>query len=445
MLARRKTGPKPRNAVFNGETQDGLYVAYKPNGSVRNYYYLDEKGKQVSCTSDLATAMRRLAAFKSGLEGKQYGRVPKGQYKKCCVIEKSQQGRPALVDRVEVSDEYVIKRFVEIWASDHAGIARKTGIWQLAHLDEVKAIPHSATLAELLKIWVEGKHRNKVYVRDVRRYWGEFTKHIGKTDVRDITHEDVGSYKQMVHICSQKSEIQNSPRYVNNRFIAVRAVVHYAQKMTAYTKDIDQLAKDIRQLEEVTECAPKVRPVCREEMMKLFGGSAGNPLGRCLVLLGINCCLRHADIADLRKTDIDLAAMTMSKRRTKTNVVQSSMLWQETVDALKEYMKEFPNDTVYVFATRFGNKYPEKYLRAEFRRVREVAGLPSIKQKMLRSTGYRTATLRDISGEAKAIHMGWTHSKVANSYDDRPAEATKKLVDALHKDFFDPPDNATKK
>jgi integrase len=214
-------------------------------------------------------------------------------------------------------------------------------------------------------------------------------------------------------------------------------VIHYAAKMTEYTKDIDLLAGYVRQLEKEREHVIKPRIVSKEEMMRLYAASGNSPLGRCLILLGLNCGLRHADIADLRKSDINFAGMKISRPRTKTGIIQSSMLWRETVETLNQYIAKFPNNREYVFVTRFGHKYVEKYLRAEFNRVRETAGLPEITQKMLRCTVDSAANGYGINPNAIKIHMGWSISKVDNSYNERPAEATKELVAVLHKHFFE--------
>jgi hypothetical protein len=207
MLSKRKTGLKASYAMYLDEMVEGLYVAYKPDGSVRNYYYKNEKGRQVSCTSDIGTAVRLYTEYKARNEAKRYSKIPLGHYRKKQGLGKSEQGCPTVVDTVEVSDEYVVERFVELLEANREQVARKTGIPQLAHLKEVKPIPHSLTLANILDVYLGGKNRSKVYVRDVKRYWTEFVKCTDKKNVRDVTHSDVTNYKKMVHIRAERESI----------------------------------------------------------------------------------------------------------------------------------------------------------------------------------------------------------------------------------------------
>ena len=62
----RKRGAKPDFAIHpdTGEEIEGLYVNRNKQGRVRYYYFLDETGKQKTCTSNIRTAIKRYNAFK---------------------------------------------------------------------------------------------------------------------------------------------------------------------------------------------------------------------------------------------------------------------------------------------------------------------------------------------------------------------------------------------
>ena len=75
-----------------------------------------------------------------------------------------------------------------------------------------------------------------------------------------------------------------------------------------------------------------------DELEKLF--SAAGVVDTALLLLGLNCGFGNTDIGTLKLCDIDLEAATVSHARPKTGVERNFILWPETVEILKAYIKD---------------------------------------------------------------------------------------------------------
>lgn len=154
------------------------------------------------------------------------------------------------------------------------------------------------------------------------------------------------------------------------------------------------------------------------------------------MLLGLNCGLRCADISDIKKSNVDFKNQYFSKPRTKSGIIQSSILWQETIEALKQYIKEFPNyDSEYLFTTINNNKYTYQYLIDYHYNQLRCSGA-DILHKVLRISANSIANRYNCSRDAIKIFMGWSISHVDNSYNDRHCEATREVCNAVYDFYF---------
>jgi integrase len=279
---------------------------------------------------------------------------------------------------------------------------------------------------------------DKDYLKTVRRHWNEFRNIVGKDNVRMVNYGDVTRYNDIIHSQSNSSNITNKPRYINNRFDAIRAVLRYCRRKIEYKKDIQKILEALQQLSFAKDKPRKVVTVTPEEFTILFKASENNPLGRCMLLMGLNCALRSSDISDVRKIDVNLKNFKYSKPRTKTNIIQSSILWTETRDAIEEYMKQYPNNTEHIFVTKYNRPYKYKYLIRYFNKLRgkEVS---HINHSVLRKSANSTANQFSLNPNGIKILMGWSIGGVDNSYNERPAEATAEIVKVLHQKFFGKP------
>ncbi|WP_419580560.1 tyrosine-type recombinase/integrase [Stieleria magnilauensis] len=79
------------------------------------------------------------------------------------------------------------------------------------------------------------------------------------------------------------------------------------------------------------------------EIAEILGAASGRP--RLYILLGLNCGFTQADIADLRHSEVDLSTGVITRKRSKTDNMESvpevaRTLWPETLSLLKANASE---------------------------------------------------------------------------------------------------------
>lgn len=82
------------------------------------------------------------------------------------------------------------------------------------------------------------------------------------------------------------------------------------------------------------------RTFTREEVTRMLA-TAKQPL-RGMLLLAINCGLGNSDIGHLKFSHLDLDGRWLTYPRPKTKLPRKCYLWAETVEALREWLKERP-------------------------------------------------------------------------------------------------------
>lgn len=371
MTGQKAKGRKPRYATYAGKEIIGLYVNYNADKSVKAYYYIDKNKRQITCTSNLPEAIRRFREYSKITDFTEFKPQP-------TIIEADQieQGLQVPHDvklviddvgKIQVQHIYnyskqdIINKFLELLKENPFEVAQLSGVPQFANLEKINPLPKSQKLDELISKFLERETVSKNYKKDIKSHWREFSKIVQKQEVRQIDHKDIENYGRYIH---QQSKIKskNKERYVKNRFGSITSVINDCRKKAEYKEDLAALLSYFEQLERKTPIKKKAKVLTKEEFQTLLGNSKDS-LTSCLILLGLNCAMRYTDIINLKKEEIDFEEKTIQRPRTKTGVIQSAMLWNETVKALQDYRKENPNNTDFVFATKFGNQYHEKYLR----------------------------------------------------------------------------------
>lgn len=75
-----------------------------------------------------------------------------------------------------------------------------------------------------------------------------------------------------------------------------------------------------------------------DHLERLF--AAAGVVDMTLLLLGLNCGFGNTDIATLKFSDVDLEKAVVSHARSKTGAIRQLVLWPETVEVLKVYIKD---------------------------------------------------------------------------------------------------------
>lgn len=90
--------------------------------------------------------------------------------------------------------------------------------------------------------------------------------------------------------------------------------------------------------------------------------AAAGPQMKAMILLGLNCGLGNTDVAALPRSAIDLKKGVLDFPRPKTGVKRRSILWKETVAALRVVEQhrptaKAPEDDGLVFVTKYGRPW----------------------------------------------------------------------------------------
>jgi hypothetical protein len=235
---RKKRGRKARYAIYNGQEVEGLYYTLNKDGSIRNFYYLDENKRQVSCTADVVEAVRRFRQYQSKNTTVELRGIPRSiGYD----VDENSIAPDAdielLIDENGIIKQdlntyhvqAIVDKFVELLKADPFRIAEMAGIPQFAHIEDITPRPKSLTLKELIddfKIRTDISHN---YLKDVKIYWNEFSNIVQKIEIRRNTFEDIKKYNDVIHDQSKAIIIKNKQRYIKNRFDAIKAVILYCK------------------------------------------------------------------------------------------------------------------------------------------------------------------------------------------------------------------------
>lgn len=178
--------------------------------------------------------------------------------------------------------------------------------------------------------------------------------------------------------------------------------------------------------------APK-RLFTAEELRKIID-AAKSPL-KAMILLGINAGYGQSDIANLTINAIDFKKEWIDYPRPKTGVNRRCHLWPETIEALKEALKNRPEpkdneDARLVFITKYGKRWVRVKERVD-KKGKEIGGVPidSVNlefNKLLKPTNEtakeKTATKTlDMKNGCAFYAIRHTFRTIADEVKDQPA------------------------
>ena len=110
-----------------------------------------------------------------------------------------------------VSDDFIINRFLTLLKTKPHYIAKKTGIPQFEHMEDIQPIPQSMSVNDVLGMYLNFKRdKNKRYLIEVKRYYKEFCVVIDKYRVRDISFNDLSKYNNYIHSTSKNLKNQGA-------------------------------------------------------------------------------------------------------------------------------------------------------------------------------------------------------------------------------------------
>ena len=298
----------------------------------------------------------------------------------------------------------------------------------------------SLSLEKLGQIYFQRKRDSgitELHIKQSTAYWKEFIAIAGVNTVRDITIQSVDLYQQKIKERAKKKKWSGSS--VNNRFSLVKSVFRGAVRYLQSQAEIDDTTNAglyLNRLEGVKKSKSKPRLIPREDYRKLLDAET-NPTYRALLLLGLNCGMKTANLTLVRKSHIDLGKGTLEMERPKTGVIRVAMLWSRTAKALLEMQQLVPNSTDYLFVN--DNKpLTRPAIAGWFRRRRKALGISDkVKFEHLRDSAQTVPVELGSSNPTEiALLLGHLLPGQTNNYLSRRPSMTKAAVKAIEQYYF---------
>lgn len=367
-MAKRGRRAKPHTAKFNGKTYEGLYK--KPNS---NIWRIVETGKQFRCDDEREAVIRfqhDLARAK-GLEAlvpipalsREDIDDPDAEGAIAAVLlhelgegEHRAKGDETLVLRIKRDDPLSIFRALPataLWSYVRDEIFRRrqyvaemTGIEQIGYLFDIEKPKPSPTLDEVGKPYLTKANITPNWRQKSQSFWKEFCDSVKVGTLREITQESVTSYfDEIIERAAETSKKRFSATYVKHRFGQVKAILHFLQKRGQWTDDVARALNYCAVLCPPTSTTLDPHPISLAHFHAAF--HAADAQMRAILLVAMNCCMYGQEVADLRWKDLHLDNRTLVMDRGKTVVARVSVLWRETIAALKA----IPRTGEHVFIT----------------------------------------------------------------------------------------------
>lgn len=159
--------------------------------------------------------------------------------------------------------------------------------------------------------------------------------------------------------------------------------------------------------------------------------SNAGPKMRAMILLGVNCALGNRDCGELELGHLDLEAKTLDFPRPKNGIERRSVLWPETVQAIREVLKtrrapeRNPQYADRVFLTKYRQPWAKDDSRdspvtQEFTKLLDAGGLRRAGRNFY-ALRHTFRTVADEVGDQPAVRyvMGHTDGSIDGVYRER--------------------------
>ncbi len=327
-------------------------------------------------------------------------------------------------------------------------LARLTGRKQFEYLDELDKPARPLSLREIGEVSYgkrndNGKPRMGYDTNDLQkswRYWQEFCQAVKVTNVDEVTPDHLDAYRRFVAKLPGKNGNGINSRTIKNRYDRIGEILNNAfDRREQHQPVIDTLRKRFRVI--CRKKSPKVpKPIPLPIDPKDFAAclEVADVKWKSVLYLMLNCGLHPGECTGLHLDDIDLRKRWLWDHRNKNVEQRCSMLWRETVDALRAYLKEYkPEGRPYIFVNQAGKRHPTGEFGKEFySKVRDPAEVKRVTLDWIRDGGTDAASKRNVDSGKVAIWLGHDRGSEMDKYDPRHPSKTQPVVDAIYAEYF---------
>lgn len=172
------------------------------------------------------------------------------------------------------------------------------------------------------------------------------------------------------------------------------------------------------------------------------------PRLRLYALLGLNCGMTNTDLAGLKKSEVNLKAGSITRRRTKTGdhdsvPVVRYKLWPETLKLLRKHQSTYPDHPELFLTNMRGNPLcGTRIEEGKARRYDQVVqqwrrAEPGIPLKAFRSIAATLVESHEIYGRVTSLFLGHAPRGIAaKHYAAAPQGLLDQALDWLREQFF---------
>ncbi len=311
--------------------------------------------------------------------------------------------------------------------------AERTGVPQIAWIDDIKPPPESLSLAQVAQLYFNRKRRiTEHWRRKQGRYWDEFCEVVKAKTIREIEREDVIRYHD--HVWNTADQAGLSPTFIQHRLTAVRTILKNALKNGRDQKQIRRVLDLCQIFETPKKNGVDPRPISRDDFRRLLEVSSLK--WRAVFTLALNCAFYPSEVAAVKRSHIDRDAKTLVKDRGKTGVPRIAILWDRTLVAICEYEKAESHQSEYLFVSRSGLPYDGNHISRNFRRRRTEAGLDeTVTFGMIRDGAY-TAAIRGGADVNQAKMLAGHSVGISDCYLKRDPQMVTGACAAIEQAYF---------
>ena len=253
--------------------------------------------------------------------------------------------------------------------------ATKLGILEIAYLNKLRPNEESLKLSAIASIFANRKKKtSKEYNAHVLRAWKRFTKTVGVERISEITSDHMSNYHDTVYHIHDENGYSSA--YLKNEFGAVSSIINNAFKKGKDTEELQRVLTLCKMLERPKKKGTDPHPISKKDFHKLY--DVADVKFKAILLVMLNACMKSKEISQLDKCEVDMKKGVIVTDRQKTEVVRVCVLWQRTIDAIRQYQKESPHKAKSLFATAKKKPYVDGGKISEMikGKLREKAKLP---------------------------------------------------------------------
>ena len=332
--------------------------------------------------------------------------------------------------------------------------SEKTRIEELAYLKNITLPTSSLTLQKVGEIYCQRKYNQNGdpitpgTIRNAKTWWKEFCKVVNVKTIRDVTSEDVRKYNDYVHEEARKRD--GWRRYILNRFYTVNSIVNHIRG-TDNREDKFKLKEILNEeLIMVKKPKPNPKPISTKNynlFLKATENCKDAIKWKAILLLAGNGGFTPIDYTYLEKRDILWKDKMIIMDRKKTGADRMFLLWERTLDALRDYYATNENKgSSYVFVNRYGKPYTANSIGKYWReRLKPITKIQKVVEFSQIKDSVQTESINRYNCDPIAVCYVLGHevrkgnANVASStqsYLKREAKKTKEVIESMEKYFF---------